>query len=160
MAPHATKRTRSSDSAETMSADRRPEIHLQSCKSSEHGVFNARDTSALRPGSVPRSILLQPRVMLEYGPERLAAVIEELRVQDGRFHMEGGSWTNGGARPRLSPTTSDRRSLRGRRRRRRGGRGSTRTDIFPRAPMTSRGGAPAELIKSNRASETSVAEFA
>jgi hypothetical protein len=28
------------------------------------------------------------------GPERLAAVIEELRRDDGRFHMEGGSWTN------------------------------------------------------------------
>jgi hypothetical protein len=28
------------------------------------------------------------------GPDRLAAVIEELRHQDGRFHMEGGSWTN------------------------------------------------------------------
>ena len=28
------------------------------------------------------------------GPERLAAVIEELRREDGRFHMEGGSWTN------------------------------------------------------------------
>jgi hypothetical protein len=28
------------------------------------------------------------------GPERLAAQIEELRREDGRFHMEGGSWTN------------------------------------------------------------------
>jgi len=28
------------------------------------------------------------------GPERLAGVIEELRREDGRFHMEGGSWTN------------------------------------------------------------------
>jgi hypothetical protein len=28
------------------------------------------------------------------GPERLAAVIEQLRGQDSRFHMEGGSWTN------------------------------------------------------------------
>jgi Glycosyl hydrolase family 57 len=28
------------------------------------------------------------------GPERLAAVIEELRREDGRFHMDGGSWTN------------------------------------------------------------------
>jgi len=28
------------------------------------------------------------------GPERLAAVVEELRREDGRFHMEGGSWTN------------------------------------------------------------------
>jgi hypothetical protein len=28
------------------------------------------------------------------GPERLAAVIEELRQSDHRFHMEGGSWTS------------------------------------------------------------------
>ena len=28
------------------------------------------------------------------GPERLAAVIEELRREDGRFHVEGGSWTS------------------------------------------------------------------
>jgi hypothetical protein len=28
------------------------------------------------------------------GPERLAAAIEELRREDHRFHMEGGSWTN------------------------------------------------------------------
>ena len=28
------------------------------------------------------------------GPERLAAAVEELRHEDGRFHMEGGSWTN------------------------------------------------------------------
>ena len=28
------------------------------------------------------------------GPDRLAKVIEELRREDGRFHMEGGSWTN------------------------------------------------------------------
>ncbi|MGD2083600.1 MAG: glycosyl hydrolase family 57 [Chromatiales bacterium] len=28
------------------------------------------------------------------GPERLGAVIEALRREDGRFHMEGGSWTN------------------------------------------------------------------
>jgi hypothetical protein len=28
------------------------------------------------------------------GPARLAPVIEELRAEDGRFHMEGGSWTS------------------------------------------------------------------
>ncbi len=28
------------------------------------------------------------------GPERLATVIEELKREDGSFHMEGGSWTN------------------------------------------------------------------
>jgi hypothetical protein len=28
------------------------------------------------------------------GPDRLAEVIERLRLQDSRFHVEGGSWTN------------------------------------------------------------------
>jgi hypothetical protein len=28
------------------------------------------------------------------GPDRLAGVIEQLRREDGHFHMEGGSWTN------------------------------------------------------------------
>ena len=28
------------------------------------------------------------------GPDRLAQVIEEIRSEDHRFHMEGGSWTN------------------------------------------------------------------
>jgi len=28
------------------------------------------------------------------GPEKLAAVIEELRKEDNRFHVDGGSWTN------------------------------------------------------------------
>jgi len=28
------------------------------------------------------------------GPESLAAVIAQLKSEDGRFHMEGGSWTN------------------------------------------------------------------
>jgi hypothetical protein len=28
------------------------------------------------------------------GPDRLAGVIEQLRHEDSRFHMEGGSWTN------------------------------------------------------------------
>jgi hypothetical protein len=28
------------------------------------------------------------------GPERMAEVIKQLRAQDGRFSMEGGSWTN------------------------------------------------------------------
>jgi len=30
----------------------------------------------------------------EEGPEKLEQVIEELKRADGRFHMEGGSWTN------------------------------------------------------------------
>jgi hypothetical protein len=28
------------------------------------------------------------------GPDKLKQVVEELKREDGRFHMEGGSWTN------------------------------------------------------------------
>jgi glycosyl hydrolase family 57 len=28
------------------------------------------------------------------GPERLATLLDELKAEDGRFHVEGGSWTN------------------------------------------------------------------
>ena len=28
------------------------------------------------------------------GPGRLAEVVEQLRLEDGRFHVEGGSWTS------------------------------------------------------------------
>jgi hypothetical protein len=28
------------------------------------------------------------------GPEKLRKTIEDLKKEDGRFHMEGGSWTN------------------------------------------------------------------
>jgi hypothetical protein len=28
------------------------------------------------------------------GPDKLSSVIEQLKKEDGRFHMEGGSWTN------------------------------------------------------------------
>ena len=42
-------------------------------------LFQSRIWSRMSPGD---------------GPERLAGVAEELRREDGRFHMEGGSWTN------------------------------------------------------------------
>jgi hypothetical protein len=34
------------------------------------------------------------RIQPGAGPEALAKTIEELKKSDGRFHMEGGSWTN------------------------------------------------------------------
>ncbi|MGQ9658897.1 MAG: glycosyl hydrolase family 57 [Thermochromatium sp.] len=42
-------------------------------------LFHDRIWSRMQPGD---------------GPERLEQVIEELKREDGRFHMEGGSWTN------------------------------------------------------------------
>jgi hypothetical protein len=49
------------------------------------------DLSVIQP-------ILQKRIWDRFtvgsGPEKLARVIEELKREDGRFHMEGGSWTN------------------------------------------------------------------
>jgi len=46
----------------------------------------------------PLQPLFQHRVWERFeggdGPERLAAVIGELSAEDGRFHMQGGSWTS------------------------------------------------------------------
>ena len=42
-------------------------------------IFQGRIWQRMRPGD---------------GPDRLKQVIEELKKEDGRFHMEGGSWTN------------------------------------------------------------------
>ena len=46
----------------------------------------------------PIQPILQKRIWERFpaaaGPEALEKVIEELRKQDGRFNMEGGSWTN------------------------------------------------------------------
>jgi hypothetical protein len=42
-------------------------------------LFQSRIWSRMQPGD---------------GTQRLRQVVEELRREDGRFHMEGGSWTN------------------------------------------------------------------
>jgi hypothetical protein len=49
------------------------------------------DLPVIRPLSQHR---LWQRMAPGDGPERLAAVIDRLRSEDGRFHVEGGSWTN------------------------------------------------------------------
>lgn len=50
-----------------------------------------KDLPALQP-------ILQKRIWDRFkpgaGPEKMAKLIEELKKEDGRFHMEGGSWTN------------------------------------------------------------------
>jgi hypothetical protein len=59
--------------------------HLAACGIGESGLpeiqplFQGRIWARMQPGD---------------GLERLERVIEELRGEDGRFHMEGGSWTN------------------------------------------------------------------
>ena len=50
-----------------------------------------RDLPALQPIMQKR---IWDRVKPGSGPEKLNATIEQLKKEDGRFHMEGGSWTN------------------------------------------------------------------
>jgi hypothetical protein len=55
--------------------------------------------TGINPGDLP---VIQPRFQHRIwqqmtpgdGPGRLAHVIEQLRHEDNRFHVEGGSWTN------------------------------------------------------------------
>jgi len=42
-------------------------------------VFQGRIWERMQPGD---------------GPERLAQVVEELKQENHRFHMDGGTWTN------------------------------------------------------------------
>jgi len=56
-------------------------------------------SAGIGPGDLP---VIQPlfqsriwgRMAPGDGPDRLADVIKQLHDEDGRFHMEGGSWTN------------------------------------------------------------------
>jgi len=55
--------------------------------------------SGIQPADLPViQPLFQQRIWQQMapgdGPDRLAAVIEQLGREDGRFHVEGGSWTN------------------------------------------------------------------
>jgi len=54
--------------------------------------------AGVRPGDLPAATPINQHRIWERmtpgdGPARLAAVIEELRAADDRFHVEGGSWT-------------------------------------------------------------------
>jgi len=61
----------------------------------EAAIATGRDQPADLPVIRP---LFQQRIWLQMtpgdGPDRLADVIERLRHQDSRFHVDGGSWTN------------------------------------------------------------------
>jgi hypothetical protein len=55
--------------------------------------------SGVQPGDLPAiQPLFQQRIWRQMapgdGPDRLAEVIDQLRHEDGRFHVEGGSWTS------------------------------------------------------------------
>jgi len=61
----------------------------------EAAIATGRDQPADLPVIRP---LFQQRIWLQMtpgdGPDRLADVIERLRREDSRFHVDGGSWTN------------------------------------------------------------------
>ncbi len=84
-----------------------PKYHdvIRECSGSDTPVVNVSEyleylesigvTEACLPAIQP---VMQKRVWDRFtegaGPQRLAEVIAQLKSEDGRFHMEGGSWTN------------------------------------------------------------------
>ena len=78
---------------------------MRECSGSTTPILNATEylerlfATGVTEGDLPvLQPLLQHRIWARMrpgdGPGRLAEVIEQLRREDGRFHMEGGSWTN------------------------------------------------------------------
>ncbi|MGH2768603.1 MAG: glycosyl hydrolase family 57 [Actinomycetota bacterium] len=75
------------------------------CSGSRTPIMNVTEylehlfAAGIRPGDLPPiQPLFQHRIWSRMspgdGPGRLSEVIEQLGREDGRFHMEGGSWTN------------------------------------------------------------------
>jgi Glycosyl hydrolase family 57 len=78
---------------------------VRACSGSRTPMLNVTEylerlfASGIGPGDLPViQPLFQHRIWQQMapgdGPDRLAAVIDQLRREDGRFHVEGGSWTN------------------------------------------------------------------
>jgi hypothetical protein len=78
---------------------------VRECSGSDTPLMNVTEyleqlfASGVREENLPTlQPLLQKRIWDRFtpgqGPEKLAAIIEELRKADSRFHVEGGSWTN------------------------------------------------------------------
>jgi hypothetical protein len=78
---------------------------VRECSGSRTPVLNVTEyleqlfATGVAPGDLPAiQPLYQHRIWRQMtpgdGPDRLADVIERLRLQDDRFHVEGGSWTN------------------------------------------------------------------
>ncbi len=78
---------------------------MRQCSGSETPVLNVSEylehlaANGVSEGDFPPlQPLFQKRIWDRFqpggGPERLAEVIEQLKKEDNRFHMEGGSWTN------------------------------------------------------------------
>jgi hypothetical protein len=84
-----------------------PKYHeaVRECSGSRTPIMNVTEyleqlfATGVRPADLPPvQPLYQDRIWQRMapgdGPDRLAAVIEQLRHEDDRFHMEGGSWTS------------------------------------------------------------------
>jgi hypothetical protein len=78
---------------------------MRECSGSSTPIMNATEylehlfSTGVREEDFPAlQPLFQKRIWDRFkpgeGPEKFNAVIEELRKEDNRFHMEGGSWTN------------------------------------------------------------------
>ncbi len=78
---------------------------IRGCSGSRTPIMNVTEyleqlfAAGIQPSDLPAiRPLFQQRIWQEMapgdGPGRLADVIERLRREDGRFHVEGGSWTN------------------------------------------------------------------
>ena len=78
---------------------------VRECSGSRTPMLNVTEyleqlfAAGVQPGDLPAiQPLFQQRIWQQMtpgdGPDRLADVIEQLRLEDSRFHVEGGSWTN------------------------------------------------------------------
>jgi hypothetical protein len=78
---------------------------VRECSGSRTPMLNVTEyleqlfATGLQPGDLPAiQPLFQQRIWQQMtpgdGPGRLADVIEQLRHEDSRFHVDGGSWTN------------------------------------------------------------------
>jgi hypothetical protein len=78
---------------------------VRECSGSRRPILNVTEyleqlfATGIRPGDLPViQPLFQHRIWQQMAPddgsERLAEVIERLRHEDSRFHVDGGSWTN------------------------------------------------------------------
>jgi hypothetical protein len=78
---------------------------VRECSGSRTPIMNVTEyleqlfATGIEPGDLPTiQPLFQHRIWQQMtpgdGPDRLAAVIAQLRHEDSRFHVDGGSWTN------------------------------------------------------------------
>ena len=78
---------------------------VRECSASRTPMLNVTEyleqlfATGIHPGDLPAiQPMFQHRIWAAAGtrrrPDRLAHVIQQLRLEDNRFHVEGGSWTN------------------------------------------------------------------